>query len=46
MVEPENVALIGHRPPELADLDADHPHARQHAGRIVDVLQAAFAGSR
>ena len=21
----------------LADLDADHPHARQHAGRIVDV---------
>jgi arginase len=30
----------------LADLDADHPHARQHAGRIVDVLQAAFSGSR
>jgi arginase len=30
----------------LADLDADHPHARQHAGRVVDVLQAAFSGSR
>jgi arginase len=30
----------------LADLDADHPHARQHAGRIVDVLQSAFAGVR
>ncbi len=28
----------------LADLDADHPHARQHAGRIVDVLQSAFSG--
>ena len=30
----------------LADLDADHPHARQHAGRIVDVLQSAFSGVR
>jgi arginase len=30
----------------LADLDADHPHARQHAGRIVDVLQSAFSGLR
>jgi arginase len=30
----------------LADLDADHPHARQHAGRIVDVLQSAFSGAR
>jgi arginase len=30
----------------LADLDADHSHARQHAGRIVDVLQSAFSGAR
>jgi arginase len=30
----------------LADLDADHPHAGRHAGRIVDVLQSAFAGVR
>ena len=30
----------------LADLDADHSHARQHAGRIVDVLQSAFSGVR
>jgi arginase len=30
----------------LADLDADHPHAPEHAGRVVDVLQAAFAGAR
>jgi arginase len=30
----------------LADLDADHPHARQHAGRIVDVLQSAFSSVR
>ena len=30
----------------LADLDADHPHSRQHAGRIVDALQSAFSGAR
>ena len=30
----------------LTDLDADHPHARQHAGRIVDALQSAFSGAR
>ena len=30
----------------LADLDADHSHARQHAGRIVDVLQSAFSSLR
>jgi arginase len=30
----------------LADLDADHSHARQHAARIVDVLQSAFSGIR
>jgi hypothetical protein len=30
----------------LADLDADHPHAPEHSARVVDVLQAAFAGAR
>jgi len=30
----------------LTDLDADHAHARQHAGRIVDALQSAFSGAR
>jgi arginase len=30
----------------LADLDADHAHAREHAARIVDVLQSAFSGHR
>ncbi len=30
----------------LADFDADHSHSRQHAGRIVDALQSAFAGAR
>jgi arginase len=30
----------------LADFDADHGHARQHAGRVVDALQSAFSGAR
>ena len=30
----------------LADLDADHGHARQHARRVVDALQSAFSGAR
>ena len=30
----------------LTDFDADHAHARQHAGRIVDALQSAFSGAR